>query len=75
MKITLAQYAELTEWADRIAVAANRMLVCGGEKEKIVLRALIKEYEKRFDDLSFKSQQYIAGILKITEAMAKKESD
>ena len=72
MKITLAQYAELAEWADRITVAANRMLVRGGEKEKIVLRALIKEYEKRFDDLSFKSQQHIADVLKITEAMAKK---
>ena len=71
MEISVAQYAKLAEWADKMVVAANRMLARGGNAEIINLRALIVAFEQ-FDELSIKSQRIKSDADKLAEHYGKK---
>jgi len=51
--------AEIAEWSDRMTLAANQMLVRGGNKEVAELRKLITEWSDRFNDISFDIQNAV----------------
>lgn len=51
--------AEIAEWSDRMAEAANLMLNRGGNEEVIDLRSLISEWSDRFNDVSLDIQDTV----------------
>jgi len=67
MNITLAQYAELAEWSDRMTAASNLMLIRSSVEDKAKVRTLITEWIERFEDLSYKAQQCVADVEKLAK--------